>query len=122
MALPRHAQPPRKPRLLTQHLLRIFLSHPVLPQYLSFHSGHLYNFFVFERKHPSSTSLYAAIIQCVYTAIFGTYCAHIFVKRKALVSSVVVHIYGNFMGYPEYFEIFKGHLEDERVRSNNNVI
>lgn len=50
-------------------------------------------------------------------SLFGAYCSHIFVKRRALVSSVVVHIYGNFMGYPEYLEIFKGHLEDERVRS-----
>ena len=46
------------------------------------------------------------------------YVSHVFSKTLTLISSIVIHVYANFMGYPEYFEIFKGgQSADDRVRS-----
>ena len=62
-----------------------------------------------------------AAIQSVYNLIFGLYISHIFARQQALISSLVLQVYANFLGYPEYFEVLQGNLEDERVRSTCGV-
>jgi len=57
-------------------------------------------------------------IQTIYNSIFGLYISHIFSKNHDLISSIVIQVYANFMGYPEYFEILKGNTYDDRIKSN----
>lgn len=57
-------------------------------------------------------------IQVVYNTIFGLYTSHIFSKSHELISSIVIQVYANFMGFPEYFEILKGNTYDDRIKSN----
>ena len=52
-----------------------------------------------------------------YNLVFGLYVSHIFAKSSTLISSLVLQVYANFMGYPEYFEVLKGNMYDDRVRS-----
>ena len=52
-----------------------------------------------------------------YNLVFGLYVSHIFAKSSTLISSLVLQVYANFMGYPEYFEVLKGNMHDDRVRS-----
>ena len=60
-----------------------------------------------------------SVIQVIYNLVFGMYVSHVFSKTLTLISAMVLHVYANFMGYPEYFEIFKGgQSSDDRVRSN----
>lgn len=58
-------------------------------------------------------------IQVVYHFVFGLYISYIFTKSQALISSLVLQVYANFMGYPQYFEILKGNLYNDRIRSND---
>jgi hypothetical protein len=60
---------------------------------------------------------YDVVIQAIYNFVFGLYISHIFSRQQALISSLVLQVYANFLGYPEYFEILKGNIEDERVKS-----
>jgi hypothetical protein len=57
-------------------------------------------------------------IQTIYNSLFGLYISHIFSKNHDLISSIVIQVYANFMGYPEYFEILKGNTYDDRIKSN----
>lgn len=57
------------------------------------------------------------VIQVVYNTLFGLYTSHIFTKSHDLISSVVIQVYANFMGFPEYFEILKGNTYDDRIKS-----
>ena len=77
--------------------------------------------FKFCLKHISFYC-YNLDIQAVYNLIFGLYISHIFTRQRALISSLVLQVYANFLGYPEYFEILKGNLSDERVKSTFNYI
>ena len=53
----------------------------------------------------------------MYNILFGLYVSHMFSKNKDLIASIVIQVYANFMGYPEYFEIFKGNTYDDRIKS-----
>ena len=54
----------------------------------------------------------AVIIQIGYNLIFGLYCSFVFARRKAIVATMIIHGYANFMGYPQYMEIFRDNYED----------
>jgi hypothetical protein len=53
-----------------------------------------------------------SVIQATYNLIFGLYISHIFARQRALISSLALQVYANFLGYPEYFEILKGNVND----------
>jgi hypothetical protein len=57
-----------------------------------------------------------------YNIIFGLYVSHIFARSQALISSLTIQTYANFLGFPEYFEILKGDSADDRVQSKLFVI
>ena len=79
------------------------------PSFFTFLSGILYalsfyiNYFALRNKFGSSFAGKTIIIQMGYNLVFGLYVSHIFAKSSTLISSLVLQVYGNFMGYPEYF-------------------
>lgn len=95
------------------------------PSFFTFFSGTLFaishsvNYFGLRNKFGGTFAWKAVGILIGYNFIFGLYISHIFSKSSSLISSFVIQVYANFMGYPEYFEVVKGNLHDDRVRSNN---
>lgn len=54
-------------------------------------------------KVPVIFSYIVIVVQAIYNTLFGLYISHIFSKSHTLLSSIVIQVYANFMGYPEYF-------------------
>jgi hypothetical protein len=94
------------------------------PSFFTFFSGFLYafshmiNYFSLRNKFSSGFALKTLSIQIAYNFVFGLYISHIFTKTPTLISSLVIQVYANFMGYPDYFEVLKGNVVDDvEVRS-----
>ena len=51
------------------------------------------------------SALLMSTFQFAYTTIFGLYSAHLFVQTNHLASSVAVHAFCNFMGFPDFVEL-----------------
>ena len=66
---------------------------------LSFYSG----YFSLRDRFGEAFAGKTIMIQMGYNLVFGLYVSHIFAKSSTLISSLVLQVYGNFMGYPEYF-------------------
>ena len=94
------------------------------PSFFTFFSGTIYacthcvNYFSLRNKFGVQFAIKTLAIQIGYNLVFGLYISHIFSKTPTLISSLVIQVYANFMGYPEYFEILKGNVHDDRIRSN----
>lgn len=79
------------------------------PSFFTFVSGTLYalsfytNYFSLRNKFGASFAGKTIMIQMGYNLVFGLYVSHIFAKSSTLISSLVLQVYANFMGYPEYF-------------------
>ena len=97
------------------------------PSFFTFMSGilfalsHFVNYFTLRNKFGTSFAAKTIIIQMGDNLVFGVYVSHIFAKSSTLISSLVLQVYANFMGYPEYFEVLKGNMHDDRVRSTNAI-
>ena len=52
------------------------------------------------------TALLISLFQINYTTIFGMYSAFLFVRTGHLAAPVVVHGFCNFMGFPDFGELF----------------
>ena len=52
------------------------------------------------------SALMMSTFQFAYTTIFGVYSAHLFVQTNHLASCVAVHAFCNFMGFPDFVELF----------------
>lgn len=108
-------------RALVCRILDPKLEHP---SFFTFFSGNLYafshcvNYFNFREKYGNSFALKTVGIQVGYNLVFGLYISHIFSRSSTLISTLVLQVYANFMGYPEYFEVLKGNMHDDRIRSN----
>lgn len=94
---------------LQRHSIQSFTLHRLFPIEVKVRTH-------FCHKHFRYLSFYKAI-QAVYNFLFGLYISHIFSRQHALISSLVLQVYANFLGYPEYFEILKGNIQDDRVKS-----
>ena len=75
-----------------------------------FSTSHFVNCFKLQQQYGRNFALKTAgnseknlAIQSIYNLIFGLYISHIFSRQKALISSLVLQVYANFLGYPEYF-------------------
>lgn len=88
------------------------------PSFFTFLSGTLYavshavNYFHVRNKFGNPFASKAIAIQVGYNLVFGLYISHIFSKSPALISSLVIQVYANFMGFPDYFEVLKGNMHD----------
>ena len=93
-------------RALLCRIVDPHLNHPSYFTFLSaslFAFSHAINYFAFRNKFGSEFALKTILIQIVYNFVFGLYVSHIFSKSSSLVSSLVIQVYANCMGYPEYF-------------------
>lgn len=112
-------------RALICRILDPELNHP---SFFTFFSGNIYafshsvNYFSLRSKFGASFATKAIAIQIGYNLVFGLYISHIFSRSSTLISSLVLQVYANFMGYPEYFEVLKGNMHDDRIRSNFAII
>lgn len=76
------------------------------PSFFTFFSGILYalshyvNYFELRDKFGRSFAGKTVAIQIGYNLVFGLYVSHIFAKSSTLISSLVLQVYANFMGYP----------------------
>lgn len=66
------------------------------------YSGHLQNYPRFSEKYDKTKATNAVIIQICYNLLFGLYCSYVFTRRQAVVATMIIHGYANFMGYPHY--------------------
>lgn len=58
------------------------------------------------RGQDIKSALLMSTFQFAYTTIFGVYSAHLFVQTNHLASCVAVHAFCNFMGFPDFVELF----------------
>lgn len=112
-------------RALLCRIVDPHLNHPSFFTFLSgvlFSLSHYVNYFSVRDKYGASFAGKTIAIQMGYNLVFGLYISHIFARSSTLISSLVLQVYANFMGYPEYFEVLKGNMHDDRVRSKQWVI
>jgi hypothetical protein len=109
-------------------ICRILDPHLEHPSYFTFFSGTIYafshsvNYFNLRNKFDTKFATKAIAIHIGYNLAFGLYVSHIFSRSSTLISSLVLQVYANFMGYPEYFEVLKGNIHDDRIRSKFTLI
>ena len=51
-------------------------------------------------------ALFVSVFQMHYTTLFGMYSAFLFLRTGHLAAPVVVHGFCNFMGFPDFVELW----------------
>lgn len=93
-------------RALICRILDPTLEHP---SFFTLFSGTIYAFshsisyFSLRSRFDTQFATKAIAIHIGYNLVFGLYVSHIFSKSSTLISTLVLQVYANFMGYPEYF-------------------
>ena len=87
-------------------ICRILDPHLEHPSYFTFFSGTVYafshsiNYFSLRNRFDTPFATKAIAIHIGYNLAFGLYISHIFSRSSTLISSLVLQVYANFMGYP----------------------
>lgn len=90
--------------LVTKHAP---LQSSILIAPLFFGTAHLHHMLERIRKGQNvKQAVLMSIFQMHYTTIFGMYSAFLFVRTGHLIAPVIVHGFCNFMGFPDFVELW----------------
>jgi len=72
------------------------------------HSHHIIEHMIHDRNDLKN-SLVRVAVQFSYTTVFALYCGHVFQRTQSLFASVLMHMYCNYLGLPNFGAIFEAH-------------
>ena len=80
---------------ITSRLLIIAISAAV------FSMAHTHHYFFQAQQGSSEITLAAGLFQVLYTFLFGVYSCTFYLKTSSILTSIALHIFCNFLGFPD---------------------